>query len=44
MDKAIVLNESDIKKIIAEKFNIEEKDIIKNKYSYTVITEREEEK
>lgn len=37
MDNAIVLNTDDIKKIIAEHFQVEEKNVIKSQYSYTVI-------
>lgn len=39
MKKAIVLDANDIKKILAEYFNVSESDIIKSQYSYTVITE-----
>lgn len=37
MRKAIVLDPDDIKAIIAEKFDVEPKDVIKSQYSYTVI-------
>lgn len=37
MRKAMVLDADDIKKIIAEKFGVDIKDIIKSQYSYTVI-------
>ena len=37
MKKAIVLDSDDIKKLIAEKFDVDVKDIIKSQYSYTVI-------
>ena len=36
MESAIVLNAEDVKKIIAEKFHVEESQVIKNQYSYTV--------
>lgn len=37
MRKAIVLDSDDIKTLIAEKFGVEPKDVIKSQYSYTVI-------
>ncbi len=37
MRKAMVLDADDIKKIIAEKFGVDIKDVIKSQYSYTVI-------
>lgn len=37
MKNAIVLDAEDIKKIISEKFGVDEKDVIKSQYSYTVI-------
>lgn len=37
MRKAIVLDPDDVKAIIAEKFDVEPKDVIKSQYSYTVI-------
>lgn len=39
MKKAIVVDADDIKKILAEKFGVDEKNIIKSQYSYTVITD-----
>lgn len=39
MRKAIVVDADDIKKILAEKFGVDEKNIIKSQYSYTVITD-----
>lgn len=36
-EKAIVIEPEDIKKILAEKYNVPEKNIIKSQYSYTVI-------
>ncbi len=37
MRKAIVLDSDDIKALIAEKYGVEIKDIIKSQYSYTVM-------
>ncbi|MBQ8691292.1 MAG: hypothetical protein IJ516_05660 [Phascolarctobacterium sp.] len=37
MKSAIVLNADDIKKIIAEYFNVDVTDVIKSQYSYTVV-------
>lgn len=37
MKKAIVIEQSDMKKILADYFNVSEKDVIKSQYSYTVI-------
>lgn len=42
MKKAIVLDANDIKKIIAEKFNVSEKDVIKSQYSFTVTISEEQ--
>ena len=36
MRHALVLDPADIKKLIAEKFEVEEKQIIKTQYSYIV--------
>lgn len=36
MYNAIVLEQSDIKKLIAEKYGVDEKDIIKTQYSYII--------
>lgn len=41
MKKAIVLDANDIKKILAEKFNVSEKDVIKSQYSFTVTISEE---
>jgi hypothetical protein len=43
MKKAIMIEESDIKKMISKQYGIPEKNIIKNKYTYTVVLEEEEE-
>lgn len=37
MKSAIVLNAEDIKKIIAEYFDVDVTDVIKSQYSYTVV-------
>lgn len=42
MKKAIVIDASDIKKILAEKFDVPEESIIKSQYSYIVVTDQEE--
>lgn len=43
MKKAIVLDQDDIKAIIAEKYDVSEKNVIRSQYSYTVILEKEDE-
>lgn len=43
MRKAVVVDADDIKKILAEKFGVDEKNIIKSQYSYTVITDEDHE-
>ena len=43
MRKAIVVDADDVKKILAEKFGVDEKNIIKSQYSYTVITDKDPE-
>lgn len=40
MKNAIVLDSDDIKKIIAEKYGVDEKNIVKSQYSYTVIIDK----
>lgn len=42
MKDAKVLDTNDIKKIIAEKFDVPEENVIKSQYSYTVIIEKDE--
>jgi len=37
MENAIVLSSEDIKKIIADHFGVDVKDVIKSQYTYTVI-------
>lgn len=44
MRNAKVLDADDIKKLIAEKFGVDVKDVIKSQYSYTVILQEEEPK
>ena len=41
MKQAIVIDANDIKKILAEYFNVKSEDVIKSQYSYTIITEKE---
>ena len=41
MKQAIVIDANDIKKILAEYFNVKPEDVIKSQYSYTIITEKE---
>lgn len=41
MKQAIVIETSDIKKLLAEKFNVPEENVIKTQYSFTVILEKE---
>ena len=36
MSNGIILDADDIKKLIAEKFGVEEKDVIKSQYSWIV--------
>lgn len=44
MSNGIILDADDIKKLIAEKFGIEEKDVIKSQYSWIVRTDNEKSK
>lgn len=39
MKRAVVIDAKDIKKILAEHFEVPEENIIKSQYSYTVIIE-----
>ena len=41
MKQAIVVDANDLKKILAEYFNVKPEDVIKSQYSYTIITEKE---
>lgn len=38
MKQAIVLDQNDVKKLIAEKFGVKEDRVLKSQYSYTVVT------
>lgn len=42
MKKGIILETNDIKKIIAERFNVDESKVIKSQYSWTVVTDDED--
>ena len=42
MKKAIVVEQSDIKRILAEHFEVPDANVMKSQYSYTVIIERSE--
>ena len=42
MKKAIVVDSNDIKKILAEKYDVPVENVIKSQYSYTVILDKEE--
>ena len=44
MKEAVVLDTNDVKKIIAEKFDVPESSIIKSQYSFTVVLESEDRK
>ena len=44
MKNAIVIEPDDIKKILAEKFNVSPDKVIKSQYSYTIILEDGENK
>lgn len=41
MQKAIILSTNDIKAIIAEKYGVPVKNVVKSQYSFTVITEED---
>ena len=42
MKKGIILEANDVKKIIAEHFNVDESNVIKSQYSWTVVTDDED--
>ena len=42
MKNAIVLDQNDIKRILAEKYGVKEADIIKSQYSYIIVKPDEE--
>ena len=44
MKKAIVVDANDIKNILADHFSVKPDAVIKSQYSYTVITENDDEK
>ena len=41
MRNAIVLNQKDIKKMLAEHYGVDEKDILNSQYSYTIMLTEE---
>lgn len=41
MQSGIVLNQADVRKIIAEYYHVEEKNVIASKYSFIVVQEEE---
>ena len=41
MKNAIVIDNNDVKKILAEHFNVPESNVIKSQYSYTIITDKD---
>lgn len=41
MKEAIVVSKTDIRKILAMWYNVEEKDVLPSKYSFTVIKDRD---
>ena len=43
MKKGIILEANDLKKIIAEHFNVDESKMIKSQYSWTVATDEDDE-
>lgn len=42
MKNAVHYDAEDIKKILADRHNVDPKNVIRNQYSYTVVLEREE--
>lgn len=44
MKKALVVDANDVKQILAEHFGVKPENIIKSQYSYTVITDDDDEK
>lgn len=40
MRQGIILDKNDVKKLIAEKYGVDEKDIIQSQYSWIVATEQ----
>lgn len=43
MKKAIVLEQNDVKDILAKHFDVPVENVIKSQYTYTIITEKENE-
>ena len=43
MRDGIILNQQEVKEIIAEKFGVDVEDVIRSQYSYIVITSEEQE-
>jgi hypothetical protein len=41
MKKAILIEQADLKRLIAERYEVPEKNVVKNQYSYTVILEED---
>jgi len=41
MKKAVVVDANDVKEILAKHFGVPESNVIKSQYSYTIITEEE---
>lgn len=41
MKQAIVIEPSDIKRILAEKYHVSESNVIKSQYSYTIVLDSE---
>ena len=44
MKKGIIIDANDLKKIIAEHFNVDESKVIKSQYSWMVVTESSDKK
>ena len=42
MKKAVVVDANEIKKMLAERFNVPEANVIKSQYTYTIILEEED--
>ena len=43
MKQAVVLETEDVKRIIAEHFNVDPKNVIKSQYTFTVVKEEQNE-
>ena len=43
MEKGLILNAEDVKKILAEHFGVDVKNVIKSQYSYAIIGAKENE-